>query len=180
MKKTIIILSVAFALLLLVLCGLLFMTRTPAPPAAETPPATEQPTETTAPPTEATTAPTEPETEPEETTEPAEETTVPTEETTAPTEETTVPTTAPRPVAPAPEEDEEEEEEPETEAPKETTAPPTYTVTFQYNGATFATQTVTSGKTATLPKLQPTQSGSWTGIDKPITGNTTIVWTAAN
>ena len=71
MKKTIIILSVAFALLLLVLCGLLFMTRTPAPPAAETPPATEQPTETTAPPTEATTAPTEPETEPEETTEPA-------------------------------------------------------------------------------------------------------------
>ena len=71
MKKTIIILSVAFALLLLVLCGLLFMTRTPAPPAAETPPATEQPTETTAPPTEATTAPTEPETEPEENTEPA-------------------------------------------------------------------------------------------------------------
>lgn len=71
MKKTIIILSVAFALLLLVLCGLLFMTRTPAPPAAETSPATEQPTETTAPPTEATTAPTEPETEPEETTEPA-------------------------------------------------------------------------------------------------------------
>ncbi|MBR2422759.1 MAG: PQQ-like beta-propeller repeat protein [Oscillospiraceae bacterium] len=71
MKKTIIILSVAFALLLLVLCGLLFMTRTPAPPAAETPPATEQPTETTAPPTEATTVPTEPETEPEETTEPA-------------------------------------------------------------------------------------------------------------
>lgn len=122
----------------------------------------------------------------EETTAPTEETTAPTGETTEPTEETTVPTTAPaapKPTAPAPEEDD-EDEEPETEAPPEvpaeTTVPSTYTVTFQHNGATFATQTVTSGETATAPKLQPTPSGSWTGIDTPITGNTTIVWTAAN
>lgn len=124
----------------------------------------------------------------EETTAPAEETTAPTGETTEPTEETTVPTTAPaapRPTAPAPEEDEEDEEpetetpttEAPTEAPAETTEPSAYTVSFQHNGETFATQTVTSGETAASPTLRPTPSGSWNfDFATPIHEDTTISW----
>ena len=116
-----------------------------------------------------------------ETMETTEETTAPTGETTEPTEKTTVPTTAPAapgPTAPAPEEDGAGEEEEETEETTETTAPSTFTVTFQYNGVAFATQTVTSGNTAAKPTLQPTPSGTWEGLDTPITGDTTISWIA--
>ena len=53
----------------------------------------------------------------------------------------------------------------------------TYTVTFTYNGATFATQTVTDGKCATEPKLMPTARGHWDfDFTKTITANTTIAW----
>lgn len=53
----------------------------------------------------------------------------------------------------------------------------TYTVTFTYNGVTFATQTVTSGKCATEPKLMPTANGNWDfDFTKAITANTTIAW----
>lgn len=53
----------------------------------------------------------------------------------------------------------------------------TYTVTFTYNGVTFATQTVTSGKCATEPKLMPTPNGHWDfDFTKAITANTTIAW----
>ncbi|MGN0340909.1 MAG: FecR domain-containing protein [Lachnospira sp.] len=64
-----------------------------------------------------------------------------------------------------------------------------YTVTFEYNGSTFATQTVTSGGTASKPKLQPTASGTWCTVDAegstqynsysfstPVTGNITLTW----
>lgn len=105
--------------------------------------------------------------EPSEPTEPAEETTTSTEETTEPTEETTAPTTAPttpRPTTP-----------PETDPPA--TEPSHYTVTFQYNGATFATQTVQRNAAAEVPKLQPAASGSWNfDFTAPITQDTVIVW----
>ena len=57
------------------------------------------------------------------------------------------------------------------------TQPKSYTVTFTYNGVTFATQTVTSGKCATEPKLMPTPNGHWDfDFTKAITANTTIAW----
>ena len=59
------------------------------------------------------------------------------------------------------------------------TPPPTvtYTVTFEYDGKTFATQTVKSGEKASAPLLVPSQNGAWdfefgTAID----ANTTIEW----
>lgn len=115
---------------------------------------------------------------------PAEETTEVTEETVEATEEPTQPTTAPaapRPTAPpatSPPAPVETEPPAATEAPTEAPTLPTYTVTFQYGGKTFATQTVTSGETAAAPKLQPTPSGSWTGIGNAITGDITISWSA--
>lgn len=55
-----------------------------------------------------------------------------------------------------------------------------YTVTFMYNGSVFATQTVQQNATATVPKLQPTASGSWSSnLSEPVSGNTTITWTAS-
>jgi len=117
-----------------------------------------------------------------ETTAPTDATTAPAEETTAPTKETTAPTTAPRPVAP-PEEEEPEYVPPATTQPPQTqapttqpTQPATYTVTFEYQGTPFATQTVTAGEKAQLPKLQPAASGSWTGIENAITADTVIKW----
>lgn len=113
--------------------------------------------------TEAETEPTEPKaTEPAtEPTEPkATEPTVP--ETTAPTTEPTVPeTTAPVTEPTVPEE----------------TASTEYTVTFQYDGKTFATQTVAANGTAAAPKLQPTASGAWNfDFTTVITADTTIEW----
>ena len=53
----------------------------------------------------------------------------------------------------------------------------TYTVTFTYDGVTFATQTVTSGKCVTEPKLMPTAKGHWDfDFTKTITADTTIEW----
>lgn len=117
-----------------------------------------------------------------ETTAPTDATTAPAEETTAPTKETTAPTTAPRPVAPPVEEEPEyvppaTTQPPQTQAPTtQPTQPATYTVTFEYQGTPFATQTVTAGEKAAVPKLQPTPSGSWTGIENAITGDTVIEW----
>lgn len=53
----------------------------------------------------------------------------------------------------------------------------TYTVTFVYNGKTFATQEVKSGETVSKPLLAPAASGEWdfkfeTGIE----ADTTIQW----
>lgn len=110
----------------------------------------------------------------EEPTAPAEETVASTEETTEPTEATTAPTTAPNmpePTTPP------ATEPPATEPPA--TEPSSFTVTFQYNGVTFATQIVPSNGRAEIPKLQPTASGSWNfDFTTPITQDTVIVWNA--
>lgn len=129
-----------------------------------------------------------------ESTEPVEETTAPVEETTEPAEETTVPTTAPttpRPTTPSSSQgsgsdnsgssdsssSEDETTTATTEATTEATELPSYTVTFLYGGATFATQTVTSGETAAAPTLQPAASGSWNfDFSEAITGDTEISW----
>ena len=65
----------------------------------------------------------------------------------------------------------------EAEPDDSTTQPVSYTVTFTYNGATFATQTVTENGTAQEPELCPAASGSWSfDFTTPITQNTTIEW----
>lgn len=119
---------------------------------------------------------------------PAEETTSPTEETTEPT---TVPTTAPTrpPATQAPDYDDSGDsgdsggsggssgEEETTAATTQATEPPSYTVSFLYNGSVFATQTVVSGNTATKPILMPASSGDWNfDFSTAITGNTEIQW----
>ena len=41
----------------------------------------------------------------------------------------------------------------------------------------FATQTVTSGSTATKPTLMPTENGSWNfDFETPITANIDVTW----
>lgn len=58
-----------------------------------------------------------------------------------------------------------------------TSQPATFTVTFIYNGTTFATQTVTENGTATTPELCPAASGGWAfDFSTPITQDTTIAW----
>ena len=55
--------------------------------------------------------------------------------------------------------------------------PKVYTVTFQYNGETFATQKIKAGEKAKEPVLKPAQSGGWDfDFNKAINGNTTISW----
>lgn len=117
----------------------------------------------------------------EETTEPAEETAEPT--TAAPT--TPSPTTPPATNPPAtdppatnpPATDPPATNPPATDPP--VTDPVIYDVTFQYNGVTFATQTVQRNAAAEVPKLQPTASGSWNfDFTTPITQDTVIVWSA--
>ena len=67
--------------------------------------------------------------------------------------------------------------EPTTETPNQ---PTSYTVTFTYNGTTFATQTVKANATASVPLLCPAASGSWNfDFSTPITANTTIEWVAS-
>ena len=119
-----------------------------------------------------------------------EETAASTEKTTEPTEQTTEPTTAapttPAPTTPPatnppatdpPATDPPATNPPATEPPA--TEPSHYTVTFRYNGATFATQTVQRNAAAEAPKLQPTASGSWNfDFTTPITQDTVIVWSA--
>ena len=62
----------------------------------------------------------------------------------------------------------------------ESTVPPkavTYTVTFVYNGKTFATQEVKSGETALAPMLAPAASGDWDfKFETRIEADTTIQW----
>ena len=82
-------------------------------------------------------------------------------------------------------EEETTEEETEEDAGLSTTS---YTVTFTYYGDIFATQTVTSGGTASMPKLQPSASGNWCTVTDssteyspytfgtPVTGNITLIW----
>lgn len=119
-----------------------------------------------------------------------EETAASTEETTEPTEQTTEPTTAapttPAPTTPPatnpPATDPPATNPPATNPPATeppATEPSHYTVTFRYNGATFATQTVQRNAAAEAPKLQPTASGSWNfDFTTPITQDTVIVWSA--
>ena len=58
-----------------------------------------------------------------------------------------------------------------------TARPVTHTVVFQYNGKTFYTVEVESGRRVEKPTLQPAPSGAWKfDFSKPITGNTTIQW----
>lgn len=59
----------------------------------------------------------------------------------------------------------------------------TYTLTFQYNGTTFCTQSVEEGKTAVKPTLLPSLNGYWALSGKEfdfssqkITGNQTLTW----
>ena len=67
--------------------------------------------------------------------------------------------------------------EPTTETPSQ---PTSYTVTFTYNGTTFATQTVKANATASEPLLCPAASGSWNfDFSTAITANTTIEWVAS-
>ncbi len=55
--------------------------------------------------------------------------------------------------------------------------PVTYTVTFVYQGKTFATQTVLVGETVSAPVLMPAQSGEWDfDFTTKIEANTTISW----
>lgn len=55
--------------------------------------------------------------------------------------------------------------------------PKTYTVTFQYQGRVFATQTVKSGETVSAPVLAPDCSGAWDfDFGTKIKANTTISW----
>lgn len=100
--------------------------------------------------------------------------------------------------------EEETTEETEEETEEETSSNITsYTVTFEYSGSTFAKQTVASGGTVSVPKLQPTASGKWyiasTGTSSsdtttgssgasdpvedspytfttPVTGDITLIW----
>ena len=101
-----------------------------------------------------------------------EEPTASTEETTEPTEEMTAPTTAPttpKPTTPT---------IPPATDPS-ATEPSHYTVTFRYNGATFATQSIQRNAAAEVPKLRPTASGNWNfDFTTPITQDIVIVWSA--
>ena len=58
-----------------------------------------------------------------------------------------------------------------------TTPTQTYIVTFMNGTTKFATQTVTSGSTATKPTLMPTENGSWNfDFETPITANIDVTW----
>lgn len=55
--------------------------------------------------------------------------------------------------------------------------PVAYTVTFMYQGKTFATQTVLSGETVSAPMLMPAQNGAWNfDFGTEIEADTTISW----
>lgn len=67
----------------------------------------------------------------------------------------------------------------ESEAEEETQ---NYTVTFQADGRTFGSQTVTGGSTVAEPMLKPTSAGSWTlngsayNFSSAVNGNITLIW----
>lgn len=65
------------------------------------------------------------------------------------------------------------------EEPAKPSKPATYTVTFQYDGQVFATQTVIKGAKASEPVLKPDMTGKWDfDFDTPITSNVAIEWKA--
>lgn len=87
------------------------------------------------------------------------------------------------------EEPTEKETESSTAGGSEEVTQTSYTVTFEYGGNTFATQTVASGGTASVPKLHPTAYGTWCTVDAegstqynsysfstPVTGDITLIW----
>lgn len=58
---------------------------------------------------------------------------------------------------------------------------PTYTVTFVYQGKTFATQQVKGGETVSEPLLMPAQGGAWDfDFATAITADTTVTWKENN
>lgn len=127
-----------------------------------------EPTQPQPQPTTVPTQPPEPETKPTEAPKPT--TTPETEPYIPPTTKATEPpvteTTAPPTTAPVPE---------ETTLPTESNAK--YTVTFLYDGKTFATQTVSNNATAAQPVLLPPASGAWDfDFTTAITQDTTIEW----
>ena len=61
--------------------------------------------------------------------------------------------------------------------PEKPSKPATYTVTFEYQGTTFATQKVKSGEKASAPLLVPAESGAWDfDFGTEIKANTTVKW----
>lgn len=74
-------------------------------------------------------------------------------------------------------EDGSDQEETDKESPEKPSKPATYTVTFEYQGTTFATQKVKSGEKASEPLLVPAQSGAWDfDFETKIKANTKIKW----
>ncbi|MDE7428222.1 MAG: hypothetical protein K2N00_02940, partial [Lachnospiraceae bacterium] len=70
-----------------------------------------------------------------------------------------------------------DKEEPDKESPEKPSTEATYTVTFEYQGTTFATQKVKSGETASEPMLAPAESGAWDfDFGTEIKANTTVKW----
>ena len=73
--------------------------------------------------------------------------------------------------------DEQGDNKPDNEEPVTPPKAVTYTVTFEYNGETFATQEVKSGETVSEPLLAPSTSGSWDfNFGTKIEADTTIQW----
>lgn len=57
----------------------------------------------------------------------------------------------------------------------------TYTVTYEYQGAVFATQTVQKGKKTSAPVLSPAAAGAWDfDFNTKINADTTIEWKSGN
>ena len=70
-----------------------------------------------------------------------------------------------------------DDNKPDNEEPVTPPKAVTYTVTFEYNGETFATQEVKSGETVSEPLLAPSTSGSWDfNFGIKIEADTTIQW----
>ena len=67
---------------------------------------------------------------------------------------------------------------PDNDEPVEPPKAVTYTVTFEYNGKTFATQEVKSGENVSKPLLAPAASGDWDFdfVGTRIEADTTIKW----
>lgn len=74
--------------------------------------------------------------------------------------------------------DQGEDDQPEEpDEPEKTPEPKVYKVTFLYQGEVFATQSVKSGKTASVPVLVPEADGAWDfDFKKKIRANTTVTW----
>lgn len=72
---------------------------------------------------------------------------------------------------------EQDNNKPDNEEPVTPPKAVTYTVTFVYDGKTFATQEVKSGETVSAPLLAPATSGDWDfKFETKIEADTTIQW----